>query len=62
MIHRQEMRSFFGVPASHMVGLEDAQQIILAMILCRIPPAACCWQPMQIARAFRWASLRRFSS
>jgi ClpP class serine protease len=31
MIHRQEMRSIFGIPVSRMIDLEDAQQIIPAI-------------------------------
>jgi len=31
MIHRQETRSFFSIPVSRMINLEDAQQIIPAI-------------------------------
>jgi ClpP class serine protease len=60
MIHRQETRSFFSVPVSRMISLEDAQQIIPAILdtpkdmpidLILHTPGGMVLAAMQIARA-----------
>jgi len=62
MIHRQETRSFFSVPVSRMITLEDAQQIIPAIRqtppdkpidLILHTPGGMVLAAMQIARAIR---------
>lgn len=62
MIHRQETRSFFSIPVSRMITLEDAQQIIPAIRqtppdtpidLILHTPGGMVLAAMQIARAIR---------
>jgi len=62
MIHRQETRSFFSIPVSRMIDLEDAQQIIPAIQqtppdtpidLILHTPGGMVLAAMQIARAIR---------
>jgi ClpP class serine protease len=62
MIHRQETRSFFSIPVSRMINLEDAQQIIPAIQetppdrpidLIIHTPGGMVLAAMQIARALR---------
>jgi ClpP class serine protease len=62
MIHRQETRSFFSIPVSRMIDLEDAQQIIPAIQqtppdmpidLVLHTPGGMVLATMQIARAIR---------
>jgi ClpP class serine protease len=62
MIHRQETRSFFSVPVSRMIDLEDAQQIIPAIRdtppdmpidLILHTPGGMVLAAMQIARAIK---------
>jgi ClpP class serine protease len=62
MIHRQETRSFFSVPVSRMIDLEDAQQIIPAIQqtspdrpidLILHTPGGMVLAAMQIARALK---------
>ena len=62
MIHRQETRSFFSVPVSRMIDLEDAQQIIPAsqstppdrpIDLILHTPGGMVLAAMQIARALK---------
>jgi len=62
MIHRQETRSFFSVPVSRMIDLEDAQQIIPAIRgtspdkpidLILHTPGGMVLAAMQIARALK---------
>jgi len=62
MIHRQETRSFFSIPVSRMITLEDAQQIIPAIQqtpsdkpidLILHTPGGMVLAAMQIARAIR---------
>lgn len=62
MIHRQDTRSFFGVPVTRMIDLEDAQQIIPAIQqtppdqpidLVLHTPGGMVLAAMQIARALK---------